>query len=460
MEEAATLPEFSRQPWPETLEIKPLDESSPSTDDGFKESDSISFSVLSFNVLAESYLTPRSHNNLPASATEVVFNKELRRNLLKHTLEKLAKSFDIICLQEVDNALTGIIVDSLTKLGYSYVYAPRVGVPLASADVKRGTDNIPSKPTQNDKRSDGCATFFSTKVWKCANYSVVHFDDLADEDRPPLHDDSSVTEDVKQPTSSKSKWSHKKKKENALSGIIASYKRRNAALLLELEQIQSPSKARRVVVANAHLYWHPGYEYVKLSQAHYLLQKVKQFVMETMALQKKSKGGDEAHDKPVAIICGDMNSKPNSVVHSYFTKGDVDARTVAPWHFHYDEVGDQEELTAQMSAMTVASDCEINKVELDQDPGKYSQDVDQDEEENDIGTAMSKDSAKVEHGDQLQTELPAYESHAGEISGVQPVKYLLDVTLNKFTRWLRILGQDAALETADEERLRTGEGEM
>jgi len=113
-----------------------------------------------------------------------------------------------------------------------------------------------------------------------------------------------------------------------------------------------------------------------------------------------------------------------------------------------------------MSAMTVASDCERNKVELDQDPGKYSQDVDQDEEENDIGTPMSKDSAKVEHGDHLQTELPAYESHAGEISGVQPVKYLLDVTLNKFTRWLRILGQDAALETADEERLRTGEGEM
>jgi uncharacterized protein with PIN domain len=32
---------------------------------------------------------------------------------------------------------------------------------------------------------------------------------------------------------------------------------------------------------------------------------------------------------------------------------------------------------------------------------------------------------------------------------------MLDFTLNRFTRWLRILGIDAALETDDEERERT-----
>jgi uncharacterized protein with PIN domain len=40
------------------------------------------------------------------------------------------------------------------------------------------------------------------------------------------------------------------------------------------------------------------------------------------------------------------------------------------------------------------------------------------------------------------------------------VRYLLDITLNRFTRWLRILGLDAELETAAEERARTGEGKM
>ena len=38
---------------------------------------------------------------------------------------------------------------------------------------------------------------------------------------------------------------------------------------------------------------------------------------------------------------------------------------------------------------------------------------------------------------------------------VPTVKYMLDFTLNRFTRWLRILGIDARLETNDEERERT-----
>lgn len=35
------------------------------------------------------------------------------------------------------------------------------------------------------------------------------------------------------------------------------------------------------------------------------------------------------------------------------------------------------------------------------------------------------------------------------------VRYMLDFTLNRFCRWLRILGIDAALETEEEERQRT-----
>lgn len=38
------------------------------------------------------------------------------------------------------------------------------------------------------------------------------------------------------------------------------------------------------------------------------------------------------------------------------------------------------------------------------------------------------------------------------------IRYLLDASLNKLCRWLRILGQDAALETEEEEKERTGKG--
>ena len=40
------------------------------------------------------------------------------------------------------------------------------------------------------------------------------------------------------------------------------------------------------------------------------------------------------------------------------------------------------------------------------------------------------------------------------------VKYVLDYTLNRFTRWLRILGIDATLETLEEEKERTSGGNM
>lgn len=461
--------------WPHTLEIKPLDEVSHPTDgpeaeaEAETEADSITFNILSFNVLAESYLTPRSHKNLPPASSEVVFNKELRRNLLKHTLEKLANSFDIICLQEVDDYLREVIVESLAALGYSFVYAPRGGIPLASSDVPRGRD-ISSMSVQVDKRSDGCATFFSKSKWKCVNYSVVNFDDLAEDERLPLHEHTSTIPDDSTPMvgSNISQKKNKQKKQTALSGIIASYKRRNAALLLELEQIQSPSKARRIVVANAHLYWHPGYEYVKLSQAHYLLHKVKQFVAKSVEENTLRQDEYEVKDEePTVIVCGDMNSKPNSVVHTYFTKGNVDARTVAPWHFHYDEIDEQEELALQMHSMTFTSDGDVKETDLDQDPvvGIDKDDsnriMDQeDDDDNHIVAAHRKESTETQTFLQSQTELPAYETLSGELSRVQPVRYLLDITLNKFTRWLRILGQDAALETPEEEKLRTGDGDM
>lgn len=62
-------------------------------------------------------------------------------------------------------------------------------------------------------------------------------------------------------------------------------------------------------------------------------------------------------------------------------------------------------------------------------------------------------------------KIPSYEeasehrSNSNNSSSLSP-RYLVDVTLNKFTRWLRILGLDAELETAEEEKARTGGGQM
>lgn len=436
----------------------------------------VEFSIASFNILAESYLTPRSHKNLPPSSADVVFDKALRRKLLCDTLEKLTKSFDILCLQELDHALQDVVFERLENLGYSYVYAPRGGVSIRSSGVNMDdTAEMPTQAQNNSEenvRSDGCATFFCKKRWKCVKFRIVNFDDLADESRPLL-EDSNVLLNNNDCTSS----FLKKKSHSPISGIIASYKRRNTALVVELEH-RIASSAKHVVVANAHLYWHPGYEYVKLSQAHYLVHKVKQFVDESAKVSQSpviKKYDDQSDNSPIVLICGDMNSKPNSAVHQYFTQGQVDARLVAPWNFSYDEMQEQQELALQMEQLsinvnapqdqTVISSSSCN-VDIDQDPVvgvelECDSDGECSDEKQDDNQYICQDETNTSLANQNTTISQVNEQIFNDRSyTIQPTRYLLDVTLNKFSRWLRILGQDAVLETSDEEKLRTGQGIM
>lgn len=474
----------SQQPWTESLKIKAITENVNIHAKNENESNRITFSIVSFNVLAESYLTPRSHKNLPDAAANVVFDKQRRRKLLCDTLTKLAETFDILCLQELDDALQDLVFKCLSRLGYGYVYAPRGGVPISSSDVD--VSSMGSKESNNsgatqrmadgsNVRSDGCATFYDRSKWKCVNYQVVNFDDLAEEDRPLLN--ANTTENVTAPAkpavsiaSTAEPVSKRKKGYHALAGIIASYRRRNAALLMELEQLRLPQKTRNIIVANAHLYWHPGYEYVKLSQAHYLLHRVKQFSLAS-SLTSTSKINNGGEREPVVLVCGDMNSKPYSVVHKYFTTGGVDARAVAPWHFPYDGMEEEEELVTEMKSLGIDSD-HVEDEDVDQDPVVVDIDDDEDQhdtcDEDDVRGLVDErndllPSVSVEKSSSMN--LPAYESDdaafgLSDSSGVPPVRYLLDINLNKFTRWLRILGLDATLETVEEEKLRTGEGQM
>jgi mRNA deadenylase 3'-5' endonuclease subunit Ccr4 len=443
------------------------DSANTTTNSDSKHQNSVTFSIASFNILAEAYLTPRSHKNLPPSSANIVFDKVLRRKLLCDTLEKLTKIFDILCLQELDDALQDVVFETLENLGYSYVYASRASgsVPIIgsshvnSIDVAKVSIDDVRTNSEETVRSDGCATFFSKARWKCVKYSIVNFDDLAEETRPLLDDSNNVSTSSPAREDANEIDQMKKKGRSPISGIIASYKRRNAALLVEL-QSTTFSSANHIVVANAHLYWHPGYEYVKLSQAHYLVHKVKQFVDESAKVSQRS------DNRPIVLICGDMNSKPNSVVHKYFTKGAVDARLVAPWNFSYDEMQEQQELALQMEQLSM----EMNTC---QDVNSCNEDLDQDPV---VGVEFNSDeecSIEKQQEDMCKDETLSSLDHKDTSSsrevndpldvqsfGIQPTRYLLDVTLNKFSRWLRILGQDAVLESTEEEKLRTGEGKM
>jgi mRNA deadenylase 3'-5' endonuclease subunit Ccr4 len=76
----------------------------------------LEFNIASLNILAESYLTPRSHPGLPEQYANVAFDTTKRRQLLLDTLERfcgpsrsdnnkdddVARKWDILALQELD----------------------------------------------------------------------------------------------------------------------------------------------------------------------------------------------------------------------------------------------------------------------------------------------------------------------------------------------------------------------
>ena len=121
------------------------------------------------------------------------------------------------------------------------------------------------------------------------------------------------------------------------------------------------------------------------------------------------------------ILCGDFNSKPDSHVHRYLAKGVVNAKFAAPWYHTNEEDNDSKE------AEKVATSTEVGG----------------------ISKAASREDAIVSGFQDLAI--------SSESPNEPQVRYMLDYTLNRFCRWLRILGLDAALETEEEEKLRTKE---
>jgi len=440
------------------------------------------FNVVSWNVLAEQYLTPRSHPDLPKEYADVVFHKETRRQLLIDTLERFCspRSFksdtihnkwDVLALQELDlHQPTDPIIPSLESWGYKVV------------------------KTSSDQRKDCCAIAFDASKFKLVRMEVVQFDDLAtmkegSDDNSNNNGNTSQTNNNsgEQPVSTeKLTYNTIKPKKNRpasseLTGLVRSFLRRNCALIAHLESTQSKQS---FVITSAHLYWHPGYEYVKTCQAKYLLDRTHSMATSTTAASWAVTNGDRIP----TIICGDMNSKPGSVVHQLFARPDVDARMVAPWRHFWDEE-DEEKYTEDEEGYSstfdgdrkdgqddiivdAMADLSINTANnskpavggymMEGMPPEfvaYCREIGSDfttfgsGEPREHVESNSTDLRTALDSRRLNTHISPqdYQHSTSPI----PVRYICDYTLNKFTRWLRILGLDVTLETEAEEKERT-----
>lgn len=134
----------------------------------------------------------------------------------------------------------------------------------------------PTGHGRGDTRVDACCIFFKSEDWKHVKKElIVDFDDLSD----------------------------------GPSAFQRSFRRGNVGIIAAF---QHRSNGKKVIVCNTHLYWDHEYEYVKLCQIHYLCLKAEEFQRETKAL----------HLAPI-LLCGDLNSQPGGLVHTYLSYGEI-----------------------------------------------------------------------------------------------------------------------------------------
>ncbi|GMH08223.1 hypothetical protein Nepgr_010063 [Nepenthes gracilis] len=224
------------------------------------------FTVLSYNILADVYATSESYSYCPSWALSWPYR---RQNLLREIVGYRA---DIVCLQEVQSDhFEEFFAPDLDKHGYQALY-------------KRKTSEV-------SHTLDGCATFFRRDRFSHVKKYEVEFNKAA----------QSLTEALV-PSG---------QKKNALSRLVKD----NVALIAVLEAkfgqqgADNPGKRQLLCVANTHVNVQHELKDVKLWQVHTLLKGLEKIAASA--------------DIPM-LVCGDFNSAPGSAPHALLAMGKVD----------------------------------------------------------------------------------------------------------------------------------------
>ncbi|KAF7851326.1 hypothetical protein BT93_L4106 [Corymbia citriodora subsp. variegata] len=228
------------------------------------------FTVLSYNILADVYASSEFYSYCPSWALSWQYR---RQNLLREIVGYRA---DIVCLQEVQSDhFEEFFAPELDKHGYDALYKKK------TTEVYGGNINS----------IDGCATFFRRDRFSNVKKYEVEFNKAA----------QSLTEALVPSTQKKA----------ALNRLVKD----NVALIAVLEAKFSNQggdnlgKRQLLCVANTHINVTQELKDVKLWQVHTLLKGLEKIAASA--------------DIPM-LVCGDFNSVPGSAPHSLLAMGKVD----------------------------------------------------------------------------------------------------------------------------------------
>lgn len=249
------------------------------------------FTVMCYNVLCDKYATRQVYGYCPSWALSWEYRRKGIMDEIRHY------SADIISLQEVETEqFHGFFLPELKRDGYDGIFSPKSRAKTMSEGDR--------------KHVDGCAIFYRTNKFILLKEHLVEFNQLA----------------MANAEGSDDMLNRVMTKDNI--GLAALLQIKDGALdnaNLEgkgLLQQQAP-----LLVCTAHIHWDPEYCDVKLIQTMMLMRELRSIVEEAVQVLRSAphrRGSPDMGSVPL-LLCGDMNSLPDSGVIEFLRTGHVSA---------------------------------------------------------------------------------------------------------------------------------------
>lgn len=252
------------------------------------------YTVMCYNVLCDKYATRQLYGYCPSWALNWEYRKKGIIEEIRHY------SADIISLQEVEtDQFYNFFLPELKRDGYDGIFSPK--------------SRAKTMPEMDRKYVDGCAIFYKTAKFSLKKETLIEFNQLAMASAEGSHD--------------------------MLNRVMTKDNIGLAALLETKEgvwengippenQVQQP-----LLVATCHVHWDPEYCDVKLIQTMMLMSELRNIIDENATSLRPGSSTTECNSIPL-ILCGDLNSLPDSGVVEYLTTGKVSAN-----HEDFKELG-------------------------------------------------------------------------------------------------------------------------
>jgi endonuclease/exonuclease/phosphatase family metal-dependent hydrolase len=232
--------------------------------------------VVSYNVLADAYASqPSAAVYIFPYVDPACLRLNHRVQLVLHEL--LAYDADVICLQECDMlAYKDFFEPIFRHLGYEGIYTNKDAVVL-----------------------EGCAMFVRKETLTIVQKVNLSMKEIL-QDAPHLESVYELRPDLR--------------------GVLGD----RVGTVAQLALCRDPRSGEKVIVTNTHLYFHPKADFVRVLQADAICQAVER-------LRKDSQDSDgDGNDENVCkrnaegdvgvIMCGDLNSNPQSAVIEYLNR--------------------------------------------------------------------------------------------------------------------------------------------